>query len=253
MSTQFDKTVFPKRLREIRQANEYKTQTKFADAIGISGQAVSYYESGKRLPDAETLYLLADFFKCSIDWLLGISDNMYPDNNYIQKVTGLNENAIEHLSSGCFNYKDYPSQNLILNTLLSDVYIDNLISTIQKTMESMIEVATIPQEKSASLLRRERDLQEMMKSGVSAERIELEKTILEYERNRERHLYEKNVDFAIEMYHYHFSKIMCDFLDETATALSKKYGEWLLNKKQAELSNIESTIKGATTRGINKA
>jgi len=42
-----------------------------ADMLGITRQAYSNYEAGKREPDHNTLRRLADFFMISIDYLLG--------------------------------------------------------------------------------------------------------------------------------------------------------------------------------------
>ena len=55
------------------------TQQQVADYLGISRQAYSNYESGKREPDYEPLLKLGEYFNCSIDYLLGSSRNVcYP-------------------------------------------------------------------------------------------------------------------------------------------------------------------------------
>ena len=48
-----------------------KTQQEMADYLGISRQAYSNYETGKREPDYETLLKLGEYLDCSIDYLLG--------------------------------------------------------------------------------------------------------------------------------------------------------------------------------------
>lgn len=48
----------------------HKTQQEVADCLGISRQAYSNYEAGKREPDFETLRKLAQYFNCSVDYLL---------------------------------------------------------------------------------------------------------------------------------------------------------------------------------------
>ncbi|MBQ8885074.1 MAG: helix-turn-helix transcriptional regulator [Clostridia bacterium] len=47
------------------------TQTKLADATGISQQKISYYESGKHSPPIEDCILLADFYGITLDELVG--------------------------------------------------------------------------------------------------------------------------------------------------------------------------------------
>lgn len=49
----------------------HKTQQEVADYLGISRQAYSNYEAGKREPDFETLLKLGEYFGCSVDYLLG--------------------------------------------------------------------------------------------------------------------------------------------------------------------------------------
>ena len=47
------------------------TQKQVAAYIGCSYQCYQKYENGSREPDFETLFLLADYFETSIDYILG--------------------------------------------------------------------------------------------------------------------------------------------------------------------------------------
>lgn len=58
-------------LRKIRKENGYTSMVEFCDEIGISIGTYQNYESGKRLPTAEILMKLADFYGVSTDYLLG--------------------------------------------------------------------------------------------------------------------------------------------------------------------------------------
>ena len=49
--------------------------TALADELGITNQAVSLLEKGKRSPSFEVLCALADFFGVSLDYLVGRSDD----------------------------------------------------------------------------------------------------------------------------------------------------------------------------------
>lgn len=53
----------------------HKTQQEVADYLGISRQAYSNYEAGKREPDFETLLKLGEYFDCSVDYLLGTKND----------------------------------------------------------------------------------------------------------------------------------------------------------------------------------
>lgn len=61
------------RLKELRTSQNLK-QKDIAEALGISVQAYSNYENGNREPDLETLNNLANYFKVSVDYLLGRAD-----------------------------------------------------------------------------------------------------------------------------------------------------------------------------------
>lgn len=62
------------RLRELRK-NKGLTQKEVAQAIGVSAQSYGYYENWINKPDPETLTKLADFFGCTIDYLVGREDD----------------------------------------------------------------------------------------------------------------------------------------------------------------------------------
>lgn len=60
------------KLRELRE-NRGVTQKEVAIAVGCSPTVYSRYERGEREPDISTLCSLADYFKVSIDDLIGYS------------------------------------------------------------------------------------------------------------------------------------------------------------------------------------
>ena len=47
------------------------TQTEAARRLGVNQSAVSFWESGKRLPRASMLVKMSDLYCCSIDKLMG--------------------------------------------------------------------------------------------------------------------------------------------------------------------------------------
>jgi len=62
-----------KKLVELRKEKKL-TQSDLAEVLGISRQAYSNYEAGKRQPDNETMLKLAEYFNVTVDYLLGRSD-----------------------------------------------------------------------------------------------------------------------------------------------------------------------------------
>ena len=68
---------FGERLRQIRKEKGL-TQAEVAKLLSIGESTVSFYESGKRQPDYETLIRLSEAFKVSTDFLLGKTDIKNP-------------------------------------------------------------------------------------------------------------------------------------------------------------------------------
>nr|WP_242662714.1 helix-turn-helix domain-containing protein [Clostridium botulinum] len=70
-----------KKLAEIKDRLKYErlrkdlNQTELAKILNVSKQTVSNWENGNRIPDTLTLSKLADFFNCSVDYILGRSEN----------------------------------------------------------------------------------------------------------------------------------------------------------------------------------
>lgn len=88
--------IFSNRLKMLR-GNQ--NQADVANEIGISRASLSYYESGDRKPDINTLYALAQYYHVSSDYLLGLTDvaSQDIDRQAISKRTGLSQDAICHL------------------------------------------------------------------------------------------------------------------------------------------------------------
>lgn len=64
---------FKDRLKELRE-EQGLSQVQLAKATGISRTALSYYEAGLRVPSIDAAAVLADFFKVSVDYLIGRED-----------------------------------------------------------------------------------------------------------------------------------------------------------------------------------
>lgn len=64
--------LIPGKLKELRKANGY-TQDYVASYLGIVRQTYSHYETGKRLPNYDTLYKLAGLYDISVDDLLQLT------------------------------------------------------------------------------------------------------------------------------------------------------------------------------------
>lgn len=88
--------IFATRIRKLREGK--LNQGEFADSVGISRGAMSYYEQESRTPDIAVLRAICVKYNVSADYLLGI----IPDQNHqvsdICRETGLLPKAARNLS-----------------------------------------------------------------------------------------------------------------------------------------------------------
>ncbi|MDR1801959.1 MAG: helix-turn-helix domain-containing protein [Lachnospiraceae bacterium] len=67
------------RIRNLREDKDL-TQTDIAAILNISQRAYSHYESGSRKIPLDVLMNLADYYNCSVDYLLGRTDKKEMNN-----------------------------------------------------------------------------------------------------------------------------------------------------------------------------
>lgn len=67
------------------------TQVELANSLGISKQCVSNWENDYIQPSIDMLIKLAEYFKVSTDYLLGLDNGIHID------VTGLTETEAAHI------------------------------------------------------------------------------------------------------------------------------------------------------------
>ena len=65
--------VFPKRLRELME-EQHLSQHQLSKSTNISQASIARWLSDERRPGIDSLIVLADYFKCSIDYLVGRED-----------------------------------------------------------------------------------------------------------------------------------------------------------------------------------
>ena len=68
------KNRFAERLTELLEINGL-SKRMFADKIGVSAMSVSDWTNRNVQPTAENIFLSAEFFKISADFLLGLEDD----------------------------------------------------------------------------------------------------------------------------------------------------------------------------------
>lgn len=65
--------VFAKRLKELRKEKGL-SQAKLAEVLFVDKSSIAKYETGKSTPSVDMLIKLAEYFKVSTDYLLGLAD-----------------------------------------------------------------------------------------------------------------------------------------------------------------------------------
>lgn len=66
------------KLKELRLEKNLTT-TELGKIIGCSNPTITHYERGDREPSLEMLCKLADFFECSVDYLIGHENHAITD------------------------------------------------------------------------------------------------------------------------------------------------------------------------------
>lgn len=73
-----------KRIRELREDNDY-TQSQIGKLLGMSQKGYAHYESGDYDMTGEILIALSKYYNTSVDYLLGITNEMKPYPKNIKK------------------------------------------------------------------------------------------------------------------------------------------------------------------------
>ena len=76
--------VWFKNLQAVREAKGY-TQVKLSIMVGVSQQSITYYETGTRVPSFDVAAKLAKVLNTSIDYLVGIDNNLAKYYNLNEK------------------------------------------------------------------------------------------------------------------------------------------------------------------------
>ena len=88
--------TFASRIRKLRDGK--LNQGEFADSVGVSRGAMSYYEQESRTPDIGVLRAICEKYKVSADYMLGLME----DENHVVsdacKMTGLSPEAVKRLN-----------------------------------------------------------------------------------------------------------------------------------------------------------
>ncbi len=103
----FNQKVFIFRLRKLLEQNNI-TQKELSLRIGVRDVTVSRYFSGQRIPRTDVIVSIANYFKVSTDYLLGISDIKNPNDEILENKY---EEDIELWLSKTDGYKELSEED----------------------------------------------------------------------------------------------------------------------------------------------
>lgn len=75
MIKDIDDDLVAERMRSARLRAGFATKVAAAEASGLGDYRIQEYEKGRNRPRAEALVVLAQLYRCSIDYLLGLTDD----------------------------------------------------------------------------------------------------------------------------------------------------------------------------------
>ena len=81
------------RIKTLRE-NRRISQIDLANVLGVSKSTVSMWETGRREPDSAMLINIAEYFNCSLDYLLGRSDTEI-DDSVLDLVNSIDDDLLE--------------------------------------------------------------------------------------------------------------------------------------------------------------
>ena len=103
----FNQKVFIFRLRKLLEQNNI-TKKELSLRIGVRDVTVSRYFSGQRIPRTDVIVSIANYFKVSTDYLLGISDIKNPSDKNLENKY---EEDIELWLSKTDGYKELSQED----------------------------------------------------------------------------------------------------------------------------------------------
>lgn len=126
--------MFGNRLKSLRKSSGY-TQKELGEKLNVSGRVIGYYESNERFPDKDTLTDIADFFKVSVDYLLGRTDEKNNNTKSNKIDINKNEKDVEELLEETMS-QILGQDGLMLNGEIVD---DNDLMLLRNALKNGIE------------------------------------------------------------------------------------------------------------------
>lgn len=113
----FIKNLFSNRLKLLRLEKNL-TLEQLGTIFNVSKQAASRWETGDRIPSIEIIYMLAEYFNVSLDYLVGRTDE--PDLTIINVEQNISEEELELLED--YRQLNKLEKNVIIGKISEMIY-----------------------------------------------------------------------------------------------------------------------------------
>lgn len=130
-----------KRLQELRKRH-YKTQEQFAEALGVSLDAVRSWEQGYQPPETANLFKIVEKLDCDLDYLTGRIDCKTHDLQFIHDQTGLSEEAIKKLQRIAFTDRA-TGNSQALSFMIEDPDFHYLLALMSQTAQGDLHAFSV--------------------------------------------------------------------------------------------------------------
>lgn len=169
---------FHSRIKKLREASGLK-QTELAQKLNIPRTTYSNYENARREPDFNTLKILAEFFDCSIDYLLGSRNEKRAyfknnaDNNIVSERIKLRRKSLNMTQNDLALLLNVPKE--LINDFesgneLPDLnFLVSLSTILRTTSDYLLGISDKPSIEYKLFTDRLKDL--MIKEGMTKEKL----------------------------------------------------------------------------------
>lgn len=138
-----EKISFAQRFKSLRMSREV-SMSQLADSLSTSKSTISKYENGHLHPRKDALVKIAEFFNCSIDYLVGLTDDPSANGNTyndIEKKIITKEDCTEINSMVDTLIKELESSNHF--TLDGDIIDENHKKLLMDSLKSTLNFVRI--------------------------------------------------------------------------------------------------------------
>lgn len=137
------------RIAELRKKQKI-SQAQLAKETGLTRQAISLYEIGKREPKLETWFKLSDFFDVPVSYLQGIGNS----RDYEQNINSFKKDLYKSISDNL--KKQLGTNNEQLTYTFASVFVERFVNIFDAAIKN-VDMGTYLKDRYVSLAKKMND------------------------------------------------------------------------------------------------